>query len=204
MFDIGWTELLLIGIVALIVVGPKELPGMFRKMGQLTGKARAMARDFQRAMESAADEAGVKDIQRDFRNMTSDKSLGLKDVETSIKSGLSASDFTADWNGKPLKKDAPGKPAASKSDAAAAAGPAMPAEKPGAKATKATGTDLGTAPKRSTNKAGPKTAAAKTAAAKTTVAKKNAPSTSKARGAKAKQAEQPASGPKRKPRGDRA
>ncbi|MDP2738827.1 MAG: Sec-independent protein translocase protein TatB [Pseudorhodobacter sp.] len=77
MFDIGWTELLLIGMVALIVIGPKELPGMFRTMGRFTAKARSMARDFQRAMESAADEAGVKDVAKDLKTMTSAKSMGL-------------------------------------------------------------------------------------------------------------------------------
>ena len=77
MFDIGWTELLLIGVVALIVIGPKELPGMFRTMGRFTAKARSMARDFQRAMESAADEAGVKDVAKDLKSMTSAKSMGL-------------------------------------------------------------------------------------------------------------------------------
>ena len=53
MFDLGWTELLLIGIVALIVVGPKELPVLFRKAGQFVGKIRGMAREFSRAMNSA-------------------------------------------------------------------------------------------------------------------------------------------------------
>lgn len=61
MLDVGWGELFLIGVVALIVVGPKDLPALFRTVGQFTGRARAMARDFQRAMEAAADESGVKD-----------------------------------------------------------------------------------------------------------------------------------------------
>jgi sec-independent protein translocase protein TatB len=66
--DIGWTELLLIGVVALIVVGPKDLPVMFRRLGQFTGRIRAMARDFQRAMDEAADESGMTDLNRDLRN----------------------------------------------------------------------------------------------------------------------------------------
>ena len=59
MFDIGWSELLVIGVVALIVVGPKDLPIMFRKAGQFVGRMRAMAREFTRAMDAAADASGV-------------------------------------------------------------------------------------------------------------------------------------------------
>jgi len=81
MFDIGWTELMVIGVVALIVIGPKDLPEMFRTLGRFTAKARGMARDFSRAMESAADEAGVKDITKDLKNVTSAKSMGLDAVK---------------------------------------------------------------------------------------------------------------------------
>ncbi|MBM3611809.1 MAG: twin-arginine translocase subunit TatB, partial [Alphaproteobacteria bacterium] len=69
MFDVGWSELLVIGIVALIVVGPRDLPGMFRTLGQFTAKARGMAREFQRAMEAAANETGVKDMAKDLRTV---------------------------------------------------------------------------------------------------------------------------------------
>ncbi len=64
MFGIGWSELLVIGALALIVVGPKELPGMLRQLGRFTTQARRMARDFQRTMEEAADAAEMGDIQR--------------------------------------------------------------------------------------------------------------------------------------------
>jgi sec-independent protein translocase protein TatB len=77
MFDIGFGELLLIGLVSLIVVGPKDLPGMFRTLGRFTAKARAMGREFQRAMDDAARETGVKDVADDLRSMTSKKNLGL-------------------------------------------------------------------------------------------------------------------------------
>lgn len=69
MFDIGWGELFLIGIVALIVVGPKELPGLFRTVGVLTGKARAMARDFQRTLEQAADESGMSEVSKSLKSL---------------------------------------------------------------------------------------------------------------------------------------
>jgi len=84
MFDIGWTELLVIAIVALIVVGPKDLPAMFQALGRFTAKARSMARDFQRAMEDAARESGVKDVTKDLGEMTSGKALGLDEVEKAV------------------------------------------------------------------------------------------------------------------------
>ena len=65
--DIGFMELLVIGIVALIVVGPKDLPMMFRKLGQFTGRLRGMAREFSQAMNDAADDTGMSDITRDLK-----------------------------------------------------------------------------------------------------------------------------------------
>lgn len=99
MFDIGWTELLVIGVVALIVIGPQDLPDMFRQLGRFTGKMRAMARDFQRAMDDAAKSSGMNDVAKDLRNVTSAKGLGL----TAVKE---AADKFEKWD--PLK---PAKPA---------------------------------------------------------------------------------------------
>ena len=81
MFDIGWSELLVIGVVALIVVGPKDLPVMFHSLGRMTAKARAMAREFSRAMEDAAKETGLDAAAADLRDMTSKKSLGIAALE---------------------------------------------------------------------------------------------------------------------------
>lgn len=93
MFDIGMSELLVVGVVALIVVGPKDLPGMFRTVGRFTGKARGMAKEFQRAMNDAADEAGVADVAKDLKNVTSKKNLGLDALEDAAKK-------FEDWNPK--------------------------------------------------------------------------------------------------------
>lgn len=78
MFDIGFAELMVIGVVSLIVVGPKDLPGMFRTVGRYVGKAKSMAREFQRSMEDAADATGIKDVTSDLKNMAS----GLDDIKT--------------------------------------------------------------------------------------------------------------------------
>lgn len=88
MFDIGWSELFLIGIVALIVVGPKDLPKLFHALGQFTAKARSMARDFQRAMEQAARDAGVDDVAnvaKDMKSMTSPRAMGLDALSSASK-----------------------------------------------------------------------------------------------------------------------
>jgi sec-independent protein translocase protein TatB len=69
--DIGWAELLLIGIVALVVIGPEDLPDMFRQLGRFTAKLRQMSREFSRAMDQAAKDSGVKDVAKDLRAVTS-------------------------------------------------------------------------------------------------------------------------------------
>lgn len=79
--DVGWAELLLVGIVALIVIGPEDLPQMFRQLGRFTAKLKAMSRDFSRAMEQAAKESGVKDVTDSVKGATSATSLGLNKVK---------------------------------------------------------------------------------------------------------------------------
>ncbi len=157
MFDIGWTELLVIGVVALIVVGPKDLPKMFKTLGQMTAKARNMAREFQRAMEDAADASGVKDVARDLRGMTDPQGMGLDELKK-----------FKNWD--PLKPDAnapkPEAPADDDIDTIAASMDKMRGAKPAtpAAADKVTPTPTpAPAPKAAT----PKAKAAKATSAKT-------------------------------------
>jgi sec-independent protein translocase protein TatB len=69
MFDIGWGELLVIGIVALVVIGPKELPGVVRTLGQTVAKLRRMAADFQHQFNEAMREAELADLKKDAEKM---------------------------------------------------------------------------------------------------------------------------------------
>ena len=96
MFGLGWSEMVLVAIVALIVIGPKDLPGMFRTVGQLTGKARGMAREFSRAMESAADDSGMKDISSSLKAAANPQKFGVDKIReaTGISPGPATRELT--------------------------------------------------------------------------------------------------------------
>ena len=85
MFDLGWTELLVVGIVALIVVGPKDLPVLFRKAGEFVGKMKGMAREFSTAMNNAADESGMRDTAKSLRDIADPKKMGLDGIKDAVK-----------------------------------------------------------------------------------------------------------------------
>src|SRR5262245_31418436 len=71
MFEIGWGELLIIGVVALIAIGPKELPGVLRMLGQWMNKLRRMASEFQSQFQEAMREAELADLKKQVDDMTS-------------------------------------------------------------------------------------------------------------------------------------
>jgi sec-independent protein translocase protein TatB len=85
MFDISWTEFLLIGVVALIVIGPKELPAVLRTVGQYTRKMRSMASDFQNQFQEAMREAEMADLKKQ-----------VDDIATGIKQYDPLKDVRAD------------------------------------------------------------------------------------------------------------
>ncbi len=64
MFDLGLTELLLLAIVAVVVVGPKELPVMMRTVGRWVGQARDLTRQFQGAIEDAARQTEIDELKK--------------------------------------------------------------------------------------------------------------------------------------------
>src|SRR5436305_14362202 len=88
MFDIGWGELLVIGVVALIAIGPKELPGTLRTIGQWMGKIRRMAADFQSQFHEAMREAEMAALKQQVETLTS----GFDPIETARREIESAVD----------------------------------------------------------------------------------------------------------------
>ena len=87
MFDISWTEFLLIGVVALIFIGPKELPAVLRTLGQWTRRIRSMAADFQNQFQEAMREAEMADLKKQVDDIAHDiKSYDpLKDVRADVE-----------------------------------------------------------------------------------------------------------------------
>jgi sec-independent protein translocase protein TatB len=123
MFDIGWTEILIVMGIAIIVVGPKELPKVLRTVGKWRGKASAYARDFQRSIEDAADyselDAVKKEIEEANRELNEAKSK-LGDQVAEVKSDIdrATKDTTilkvdADGSVSEPEESGPGKPGGS-------------------------------------------------------------------------------------------
>jgi sec-independent protein translocase protein TatB len=93
MFEIGWTELLLIAVVAIVVIGPKDLPRAMRVVGQWTARMKRMARDFQGQFNEALKEAELDGVQKDLQSLSKIDPIGrvrkeLTEIESSMKKEL--------------------------------------------------------------------------------------------------------------------
>lgn len=89
MFEIGWTEILLIALVAIVVIGPKDLPRAMRIVGQWTGKMRRMAGEFQRQFNQALKEAELDDVRKDVEAIVKgDPLAGVKDDMRKLDAGV--------------------------------------------------------------------------------------------------------------------
>jgi sec-independent protein translocase protein TatB len=105
MFDIGWGELVVIGIVALIAIGPKELPTVLRTMGQWMGKVRRMASEFQGQFQEAMREAEfaelkkqvdqIGDTARDLPTSFDPLETARKEIEKAAEDKLPATESSA-------------------------------------------------------------------------------------------------------------
>jgi sec-independent protein translocase protein TatB len=116
MFDIGYSELLLIAVVALVVIGPKDLPRVMRTVGQWVGRARGMARHFRSGIDTMMREAELEEMEKKWR----------EENERILKDHPFANPLA-----DPLAHGAPAEPPAQSVAAPAAAAESPAAEKPG-------------------------------------------------------------------------
>jgi sec-independent protein translocase protein TatB len=121
MFDIGWSELVVIAVVALIAIGPKELPGVLRMVGQWMGKARKMAAEFQGQFQEAMREAEMADLKKSFDE--------VKEAATGFAGGNIMTSLQKDV-GDALRIDDIDKPAVSATEAPATSAGDAPAIEP--------------------------------------------------------------------------
>lgn len=100
MFDIGWPELMIIALITILVVGPKEIPRVLRTVTQIMRKLRSMASEFQSGIDELAREAELDDLKKDIERTasrdiagdleksidpTGDVTKSMREIETSLK-----------------------------------------------------------------------------------------------------------------------
>ncbi len=107
MFDIAWSELLIVVALAIIVVGPKDLPRMMRSVGGIMRKVRAMAREFQSGMIELARDTEFDEVQKSINEIRgfTPKSAAKKlvDPEGALDEPLLGGGFMAEEMGKDIK-----------------------------------------------------------------------------------------------------
>lgn len=118
MFDIGWAEMMVIAVVAIVVVGPKELPGMLRTAGNALGKARRMGRDFQRQFDDALRDAELHELKQ---GLDSVKSASPRNM---VKSAMSPVSDEMEALDRTIKDPGPSTPTPAKVTPAKAEHPA--------------------------------------------------------------------------------
>ena len=112
-FGVGYTEMFLIAVVAIIVIGPKDLPRVLRTFGKTIGKMRGMAREFQGHLDGAMKEAGLDDIKKEFNNLKNINPIEpvRKDIVADVKK--QEDDFKKLFGDGPAAAVETAKPAAS-------------------------------------------------------------------------------------------
>ncbi|HUF44380.1 MAG TPA: Sec-independent protein translocase protein TatB [Aestuariivirgaceae bacterium] len=114
-FGLGTSEILVIAVVALIVIGPKDLPRLLRTVGQYMRKIQGMAREFQNHLNEAAKEAGIDDVKKEVKGMTNftvtaDLDKQGSEIKRAIEQSAPKPAVAAPANGAGAKME-PAKPA---------------------------------------------------------------------------------------------
>jgi sec-independent protein translocase protein TatB len=127
-FGVGYTELLVIAVVALLVVGPKDLPKLLRHLGRFTASVRRMAAEFQRHLDEVAREADVDKVTSEIREATR-FDLGEADMRKAaadLRSALENTAPAADPHAPPPASQVPAAPPAVAEGAALPPAPEPP------------------------------------------------------------------------------
>ena len=137
MFDIGWFELFFVIVVAVIVVGPKDLPKMMRSIGRWTGRARAMADQFRRSFEDMARQSELEEMRKEMMRVQDETSLAAIKRETDEMLGGLPSNPLSSPASTPVADKSSSAPAigdekATKSEATTAEASSGPTGKPAA------------------------------------------------------------------------
>lgn len=90
MFDIGWSEMMVVGVVALVVIGPKDLPGALRQAGKWMGAVRRMAADFQGQVNEAMRESELDELRREVQNLKSGVTEPIRQHESEMRALVEA------------------------------------------------------------------------------------------------------------------
>ena len=85
MFDIGWTEILILATVSLFVIGPKEIPKFLSLIGKIIGKIRGISRDLQDSVDDAIKNSELEDIRKEISSIDPGLSNNLHEVLTASK-----------------------------------------------------------------------------------------------------------------------
>ena len=102
MFDIAWSELLIVAVVAVVVIGPKDVPKAMRVAGQWAGRARAMADQFKRSFDDMARQSELEELRAEMRNIQNSKTLEEIQRETDFMVGYVPEALVTDASGAPL------------------------------------------------------------------------------------------------------
>ena len=120
MFDLGWGKIIIIAVIALVVIGPKELPAVLRTVGQWIGKIRRMAAEFQGQFQEAMREAEMADLKKSIDSIT-DATRGIGDPLGTVTKNIESA-----FADKPTATPAEPSASATPAEPATASAPATP------------------------------------------------------------------------------
>ena len=96
MFDLGWSKILILAVVAIVVVGPKELPSLLRTLGQFISQLRRHAAEFRAQFDEAMKSTEFEQIKKDVEAIKADTQASLRGIERSIDQDMSETKASVD------------------------------------------------------------------------------------------------------------